>query len=323
MQSVPDGMPHANIVVTCTKRKRRVPTEPLKFRHIGKTDIERGFEDWVERISGSEDDTLPARNLYAGDHWSVATSLERVAEASGFGATIWVCSAGYGLIGIDNKIKAYSATFSASHPDTVCRWGDGKYRRVSKEIWWRLQTQWPASDPFTPRSITSLAAADPASPLIIVASRDYLDGIVGDCSKARDMLATPDLLTIVSTGSRALPRLGDNLLPSDVSLRRLVGGSIRALNIRLARKILAEADYEELHAPLLARKSEKWIDETPKLPVISRSPISDEEVQHFIRENLEKSRVTSHTALLKRLRDSGMACSQNRFARIFESAVQG
>ena len=318
-----NDMPNANIVVTCTKRKRRAPTEPLKFRHVGRTSIERGFEDWIERISGSEDEVLPARNLYAGDHWSVATSLERVAEASGFAATVWVCSAGYGLIGIDSKIKAYSATFSATHPDTVCKWGNGKFRRNFREIWWGLQTQWSASDPSTPRSITSLAATDPESPLMVVASRDYLDGILGDCRKARDMLATPDLLIIVSTGSRDLPGLGDNLLPSDVSLRRLVGGSIRALNIRLARKILAEADYEELRAPLLAQKSEKWIDETPKLPVISRSPISDEDVQDFIRENLLQYRVTGHTALLRRLRDSGRACSQNRFARIFDNLVRG
>ena len=147
--------PHVNIVVTCTKRKRRPPDESLKFRHIAKDSIEEGFEVWVQRIMDSGEVLLPPRDLYAGDHWSVAVSLEQVAEASGFKAIIWVCSAGYGLLSIDKMIKPYSATFSSSHPDTVCRWGEGKYRSSYKKMWWRLLTEWPDTD--TPRSITGLA----------------------------------------------------------------------------------------------------------------------------------------------------------------------
>ena len=319
----PSQMPHANIVVTCTKRKRRAPEEPMKFRHIAKASIEMGFNTWVERVSASEDETLPARDLYAGDHWSVAKSLEQVAKSSGFRAAIWVCSAGYGLIGIDSKVKSYSATFSSSHPDTVCRWGDGKYRSSHKEIWWRLQTEWPVPEPATPRSITDLAVVNPACPLLVVASRDYMEGIRSDCTTARDKLETPDLLTIVSSGSRDLTGLSENLLPSHVSLRQLVGGSIRALNIRLARRLIAEADYQELRAPLLTRKCSSLMAQTPQLPAISRDRISDDDVRNFIRETLEQHRMTGHTALLRRLRDSGRACSQNRFARIFDSVVEG
>ena len=319
---VSSHMPHANIVVTCTKRKRRAPTKPLKFRNVEKASIEQGFDDWVKRIDGSKDDTLPARNLYAGDHWTVARSLEQVAEASGFRAQIWVCSAGYGLIGIDSRIKPYSATFSASHPDTVCRWSDGKYSRTYKEIWWRLQTQWPATDRSAPRSITSLAAKDPASPLIVVASRDYMEGIMNDCTTAREELETPDLLAIVSAGSRNLTGLSENLLPSHVSLRQLVGGSVRALNIRLTRRILAETDYQELRASLMTRKCSQLMAQTPQLPAISRAQISDDDVRDFIRANLEQHGKAGHTALLRRLRESGRACSQNRFARLFDSAAQ-
>ena len=319
----PSQMPHANIVVTCTKRKRRAPEEAMKFRHIAKASIERGFNTWVERISASEDEPLRARDLYAGDHWSVAKSLEQVAKSSGFRAAIWVCSAGYGLIGIDSRIKSYSATFSSSHPDTVSRWDDGKYRSSHKEIWWRLQTEWPAPEPAAPRSITDLAVASPACPLLVVASRDYMEGIMSDCRTAREELETPDFLTIVSSGSRDLTGLSDNLLPSHVSLRQLVGGSIRALNIRLARRLIAEADYQELRAPLLTRKCSSLMAQTPQLPAISRDRISDDDVRNFIRETLKQHGMTGHTALLRRFRDSGRACSQNRFARIFDSVLEG
>ena len=318
----PSKLPHANIVVTCTKRKRRLPEESLKFRHVTKASIEDGFDAWVKRVNGSEDDILPARSMYAGDHWSVATSLEQVAVSSGYRAAIWVCSAGYGLIGIDSGIKPYSATFSSSHPDTVSRWGDGKYRRSYKELWWQLLTEWPGQDPAAPRSIAGLAAADPARPLMVVASRDYMEGIFNDCRRAREELEDPNLLSIVSAGSRDLPGLSANLLPSDVSLRRLVGGSVRALNIRYTRKILAEIGYQDLRASILHRKCSKLVAQSPRPPSLSRAQTSDENIDKFIRAALKQYGMTGHTALLRRLREGGRACGQNRFSRIFDTVLQ-
>ena len=318
----PSQLPNANIVVTCTKRKRRPPEEYLKFRNVTKASIEKGFDAWVERIKESLDDTLPARSLYAGDHWSVANSLEHVANASGYKAAIWVCSAGYGLIGIDSGIKPYSSTFSSSHADTVCRWGDGKYRKSNKAIWWQLQTEWPGPNPSTPRSITGLAAANPACPLMVIASRDYMEGLLNDCRRAREELEDPDLLSIVSTGSRELPGLNANLLPSDVSLRQLVGGSVRALNIRYTRKILSEVGYQDLRASVLYRKCSKFVAQSPQLPAISRVQTGDDDVHEFISAALEQHGMIGRTALLRRLRESGRACSQNRFFRIFDSAAQ-
>lgn len=312
----------ANFVVTCTKRKKRIPEESLKLRHVRKSSIEDGFDAWKKRLNGSEHSTLPARSMYAGDHWSVATSLEQIAASSGYRAATWVCSAGYGLIGIDSEISPYSATFSSSHPDTVCRWGDGKYRRSYKEIWWQLQSEWPGPDPNAPRSIADLAAADPTRPLVVVASRDYMEGIFNDCKRARDALEDPNLLSIVSVGSRDLPGLSANLLPSDISLRLLVGGSVRALNIRYTRKILEDIGYNDLRASVLHRKCITLLDQSPKLHSISRTRTSDDEVREFILAALKQCGMIGRTALLRRFRESGRACGQDRFSRIFDTAVQ-
>ncbi len=318
----PDLSPCVNIVVTCTKRKRRGPKEALKFRHIAKDSIEEGFSAWVDSLNGIDDGKLPARELYAGDHWSVASSLEQVAASSGFRAAIWVCSAGYGLLNLDSMVKPYSATFSSSHPDTVCRWSDGKYRRGNKRLWWDLLGQWSGPDTTSPRSIEGLAATFPTDPLLVVASRDYMEGLLDDCRGARNALDNPDLLSIVSAGSRDLPGLNPNLIPSDVSLRWLVGGSVRAFNIRYTRKILLETDYQELRAPVLHRKFTEIVALSPRPPAISRAKTSDGEVWGFIWTSLEQQGLTGHTGLLRRFRDSGRACSQNRFSRIFESAVE-
>src|SRR6266568_8522082 len=87
-----------NIVVTCTKRKRSPLAPGLRMGEVQATDIGTGFAAWIERLSTSEAETVLARNLYAGEHWSIVRSLEDVAASSGLEATVWICSAGYGLI---------------------------------------------------------------------------------------------------------------------------------------------------------------------------------------------------------------------------------
>jgi hypothetical protein len=114
-----------NIVVTCTKRKRFPLAPGLQMREVLAADRGNGFANWIERLSTSDAETVLARNLYAGEHWSIVRSLEDVAASSGLEATVWICSAGYGLIGLDSRIKPYSATFASNHADTVCKWRDG------------------------------------------------------------------------------------------------------------------------------------------------------------------------------------------------------
>src|SRR4051794_16593732 len=73
---------------------------------------------WIERIASAGTDAVPARELYAGEHWDIARNLP--AAASGFvHPMLWVASAGWGLIPADAMIRPYSATFSARHLDSV------------------------------------------------------------------------------------------------------------------------------------------------------------------------------------------------------------
>ena len=88
------------------------------MRGIDARDVDSAFAEWSSRLERCTAEPVPARRLYAGDHWSVVQYLEDVAAASKLDSAIWVCSAGYGLIGIDTNIKPYSATFSSRHLDT-------------------------------------------------------------------------------------------------------------------------------------------------------------------------------------------------------------
>src|SRR5437867_843027 len=114
-----------NLVVTCTDRKTRSVPKACMLRDVHGRSIEERVERWIERLEDGSEETLPAVDLYAGDHWSVARSLETVAVARGLEARVWIASAGYGLIPLRGLVRAYSATFSPGHADSVAAESNG------------------------------------------------------------------------------------------------------------------------------------------------------------------------------------------------------
>ena len=272
-------MRRVNLVVTCTKRKRLHPSQRMRLRDVESADLPSAFAEWVYRLEVSDDETTTARELYAGDHWSVVQSLECAAHSSELDLKTWVCSAGYGLVGIDAKLRAYSATFSPQHPDSVLRWNPAKARSKRKELWWKLHQKWRGPDPSRPRSISGLAESDPETPLLIVASQEYLRAIGNDVRNASLQLRSTDSLIIISAGTKRLPELSSNLLPSCARLQTTVGGSLHSLNARLARRILSECSHRELRASELADRLRQWLQAAPENRRPVRKRLTDAEVQ--------------------------------------------
>lgn len=308
-----------HIVVTCTKRKRFLLAPGLRMREVQASDIGTGFAAWIERLSTSEAETVLARNLYAGEHWSIVRSLEDVAASSRLEATVWICSAGYGLIGLDTRIKSYSATFASNHADTVCKWRAGDTGGTSSSAWWDLQTRWPGPDVGRPRSVAALAAAYPASSLLIIASHTYLKAMAEDIRRAVGALCDSDLLCILSSGTKHLLGLDTHLLPSTAALQAEQGGSLRSLNTRLGRQILLESGGEPPRlSPLRAFFAER-VATAPPIVRPQREPMTNDQVQTYIVNSLGQDPTLSWTVLLRRLRTSGLACRQERFAFQFRS----
>jgi len=289
------------------------------LRDVHAPNLRAGFAKWADRLEGSNAERIPARILYSGDHWSIVNSLESVAAASDIDAVLWVCSAGYGLIGIDSNIKPYSATFSSRHPDTVCKWSQINSQQNDLALWWQLHEKRDGPDLSLPRSIAQVATADPESPLLVVASKNYLAAIANDVNSAAQALREQDLLIVISTGTNNIPGINGNLLPSSAALSNSVGGNLRTLNIRLARAILEESTVEDLRASCLNSKFRQRIAVAPPLPKYERSAIKDDGISQYILEALNDNQETSWSLLLRRLRDSGRACSQERFSRLFNS----
>jgi len=306
-----------NIIVTCTKRKHLPPTPGLRLRDICTEDMDEGFAAWVQRLSTSKSKSIVARELYAGDHWTVVKTLEKVASLSGLEAFIWICSAGYGLIALNTKIKPYSATFSPNDADSVYKWSTPDSNKSPNRLWWQFHTEWPGPDVLQPRSIKDIAAKYPDSPMLVVASQPYLKAILEDVRMASRTLHDIELLCVISAGTNSLPGIESNLLPCNATLQAEVGGSLNSLNARLARTILSELGenifkFSNLKAQFNTRIA------TPPRDKSKRKIIKDSEVQSFVLAALKEDPRASWTRLLSKLRESGLACSQERFTSVFK-----
>jgi hypothetical protein len=270
-----------NVIVTCTKDKRAVVTKRCSLRSVPKGTIAERIAEWRGRLESCEDAQVIVRDLYAGDHWSIARSI----SSKRFNVNLWVCSAGYGLLRLADQITPYSATFASSHIDSVCRNTTDYHEGHAAMAWWRQLAKWRGPSKGQPRSLTELAALHPRCAMLVVASEIYLNAIATDLRGALQELADPNLLSIISAGSKKISGLEEHLIPCDARFQSLVNGARRSLNVRIASRILSEAKTMPSRDDL-TKKYGKLLESQPEITRYDRTPLTDDEIRTFIAAQL-------------------------------------
>ena len=306
----------ANIIVPCTKRKPVPAEDCLQLGRVAGSTIVELAKQWISRLQTTTSSSRSADELYSGDHWQIARSLPEVASGRGVEVRLWVCSAGYGLIPSWAPLKPYSATFSTHHKDSVLRRLASLSGGTIHE-WWTQLAKWPGPVPGEPRTLSDLARDTKHSPLIFVASDVYLRAVGTDLEDARNALADPRLLTIVSGGGTPSGVLRSHLLPCNARLQSLLGGALMSLNVRTVRRILSHVERWPLHCDDLAAEFQKLVDGQPDFEQPQRRSMTDDKVRQFVQRHLAKNPLQCVSPLLRRLRDSGCACEQKRFGKLF------
>src|SRR5262249_41417578 len=155
------------VIVTCTNRKTVPVPTALRLASLSGRTADEAARAWIARISRPNGvPALPAADLYAGEHWMIARQLPALPATDK--TSLWVCSAGYGLIPVAAHIRPYSAAFSG-RPDCVPGGADGARR------WWRALAQWEGPETGQPRSIRELTTAEPSASFILALSAAYVD----------------------------------------------------------------------------------------------------------------------------------------------------
>jgi len=296
------------IVTSANRMSRPIPTHLQLGQIPGQTPAERAH-GWITRLTETGSGLgIPAVELYAGEHWSVARRFP-VMHLPGEKIRMWSCSAGYGLIPVEALIMPHHATLTPGQADSV----PGAWAS-----WWSLLSEWTGPVSGYPRSIRALATADPAAVFMFVLSKNYLRACSADLAAACEQITDPDRLFIVSTGGRPEGDLAAFAVPADARLQAHFGGTRRALNSRigadlLQRGIRSKNQASEYLARLLAAQ--------PSIPRYNRKRQSDREILDAITARLTRRPETSANGLLREFRDAGLACEQRRFTRLYGEAV--
>jgi len=307
--------PSINVIVACSARKTVRVRVGMHLRAIKRATIESRVRTWTSKLQdGCGNGLLPAAQLYCGDAWATARSgIDNYRLGSA--ASLWVASAGYGLIASSERVYPYSATFSPRHQDSVGANGE----KSDRMRWWKGLCDWARSINRQPHSIEELAKRHPSTPLLIAVSPDYLSALASDLLAACAQLTDPDLLVIVSTGSPKKGKLAAHFLPCDARLEHRFGGARNSLNNRIVRHILETTKPEHVRCSLLTKRFKILLGRQPEYRTFNRSTVTDHHVAKFIAGQMRARPDTSHSALLREFRDGNRACAQNRFKRIFNS----
>ncbi len=312
----------ANILVTCTKRKRKPVSRALHLRHIETGGPVTVARKWFHRLEQTKKNLCAASSLYAGDHWKIAQSLPAGAQDGGVKARLWVISAGYGLIPAGAELAPYSATFSVGHPDEVLGRFAGERSAMQLREWWAALSKFPGPVAGEHRSIAKLVEANPKAPIVVVASPQYLKAIEPDLLAAREHLAASQSLIIVSAGSQRRGALESNMVTCSGELQAALGGALMSLNTRVTRKILEIGTSW----PWTVDGFNKTLRSIPpyqaRPPAVARTTVTDADVRWFVRSCLVKDPNKRATTLLRMYRDAGYACEQKRFRKLFQQALK-
>jgi hypothetical protein len=312
MSAGSNGQGTVYVIVTCANRKT-VPVPPaLRVASFPGRTADEAARAWIARIRRTNGvPALPAADLYAGEHWMIARQLPAVAATGK--TSLWVCSAGYGLIPVAARIRPYSAAFSG-RPDRVPGGADGARR------WWRALARWEGPETGQPRSIRELTAAEPSASFILALSAAYVDACRDDITAAVSELPDSDRLLVVSAGSRRSGPLAELMVPADARLQAVLGGTRQALNARIAARLLTCGLTARGEA---TRYLTKLLASQPPIPRYERKPLSDEEVSKMIVGRLAQAPALSASMMLREFRDAGYACEQQRFARLHRQVAGG
>lgn len=310
--------PTLHVITNCTGRKSETPPVDACLRSVKARAIDDRIREWTGRLRPTRNSVLHAADLYAGEHWAVVKDLLQVAKAAHLTTNLWIASAGYGLLSSGDRVRSYSASFSAEEPDYVYRKVNPRLRDGNRE-WWKRLNALKITGTRGPRSLTWLARSDPKAMFMFVASPRYLSAMADDLAEAATLLWRRRQLTIVSSYDvRLAARFRGHVVTSGAGLSHALGGSLVSLNARVARDVLARgwlrrdlADTAEHYRSLA-----EALHQSPH----QGRRLSDDQVLRHIHRLVRHRRTISASKALREFRDAGFACEQGRFGGLFEYA---
>lgn len=303
------------LVTTCTNRKRKPVPPSLQAASLKRSSQENVLDQWCDRLSENPS-VGTAAAIYCGRAFREAYAASK--EVAG---SLWIISAGLGLVSEESVIPSYSITIGRSGPDSISKKiKDGKF---SPTEWWRGITAFHGC----PDPLHRLIIGNPSKIFVLALSQAYVGLILEDISS----LPESDLDRVRLIGLALHPildrRLRRILMPYD---ERLDGpGSTNAgtrsdFAQRAMRHFVKEilnlshSSDPKFHAHLVNESlSGRAYRQIPK-----RKRLSDQQIIDTILSNWHLS-PANFSKMLRIVRDDEqIACEQTRFRNLYRLAKE-
>ena len=303
-----------HVVVTCTDKKTLREPSALAVRSLPKGPPSVREKEWIRRLRNAPGETIAVRRLYLGNAWSITKSLEPESANVGVDLTLWVASAGYGILSMDAKVHPYAATFSHGS-DSIGGEEAGK-------SWWKRLARWKIPG-IGCRSFVELVAESSGRPVLIAASAlrrrtdEEILAAMRDDLTAAARLSSPRKFGIISAGFRKVGELEPYIIPADSRFQRTLQGPTHSLNVAVLRHAVRTSERWYPDLAELRKQFGQELSSLPPMATYDRATQSDEQVQEFIRRETTLSPGIAMSPLLRRLRSQGLACEQSRFKKLY------
>ena len=298
------------VIIPCTEQKREAPLPELMAKSLPYAEVDVVANSWSERVKNSQNNFL-SQNLYCGRSFQEAKKASEAVQAD-----LLIISAGLGLVERGEEIPAYNLTVAPNQTASI----NTKITSANftPAQWWTTLKKIN-----TPKFDLKDKIQKLNPELILIAlSENYSKLLFEELVALNGKLVAK--VRIFGLGlNRHLPdNMKNNLLPYDMRLNGPDSdrqGTITDLASRAIRHFCENLQLDKINGVNLKDD----IDSVEKLlktwrypDKILRSKQTDEEVIEFAVTNWEKVGGRS-SAMLRLLRDEGLACEQSRFKDLF------
>ncbi len=284
-------------------------------------------KEWQDTLADPGLVRLPASQMYKGLHWQQTLACVKEAQAAHFDASLWVLSAGYGLISGEQNIAAYSATFGPGR-DSIHNLPWPAHSRPSERcrVWWQMINHGRRGQ----RSLRDLVNTEAAGQrfFLCILSKEYYPALEPDLLH---LASAGENVLIVSAGAykdlrSASPLLRDHIVPLSEKVRFSHDGLNKpnvAINASVALWLLTyHSNSFRLGWESVRDVFAQFHGSLPAYERPAPKKMTDEEILAFIRSCCQKGS-TSATQLLRKLRhDVGKSCEQKRFGALYGDFVR-
>jgi hypothetical protein len=226
-----------------------------------------------------------------------------------------VFSAGLGIFDIDTQIPSYGATFTQGNPDSVSKIDCSISAFDANYKWFTMNSKQFRNH----NGHLNYAKIFGNAPTIICLSSSYLQVLSNDLVRFDD--STKEKIMIL--GSKFDGMKGYEYIDTPGKLRLTLGGTLSTVSVRTLGYMLSLVDTNSeprLLFKSLTELASEIKSKVEELPKFNRITMQDSEVLSFISTELLINGTCSASTLLRKLRDSGFACEQGRFKKLFHDS---